>query len=946
MFRIAKWLIAATVLGACVIAVPQIASAQLIQVPPVPPDPVPAIPPGDDIILYVHGGPGSRLEEAGDLVAPLHRAGLAMGKRYTVISFDQPSQGYSSMVEPTAIVAPPPIITVACVPLTNACLNIPYETSYGLVAFNEDFVVAFINQLAASQPQLNLQNRNIYVIGGSSGGMLTLRLGRFRPDAPWLKKIVAWNPASVWTTYAGNLSQADSLLKGIAIGTGLGSSLKSYDPANRKSYFDTVFGSMQAILNVQPNPEEWYRGDRDRYDSTNSDSARTTPRRLEWTCKWPYIGGARLEQQEIYNEIGARWHWRLGTEELIFSFFNDQWPGPAPVAAVPSANRLYQQIVKPTLLVASDDDDWNEGALSVDTLKQVATNSATQSDFAKFLEVSGAAVDPALTVTLASIVTAAAVANPRFRWEDRWTQTSLVASDMHNTPGYFLPVLNTGHSIHNERPNFFATQIAAFLAGNPPPASTPLPLWPVVAIPPQVTKQPVMPPYDEPGCNYAPLSGVPAPEWQYLDFGSNSQTAANYLMAPAQLGGNFPDGSSPGTYGLRLGGGELGNGLVSDAAFGDPVSDLTDAAVAAYGGDGVTANAYADLAVTGRRAYGAFRAHPPTSAEVYASASTQPQFLVVNPASAQYASYEACFTGCGTLGPVIRNSLVSAANHGNVLVCQRTCKAKYPGAFRSTADPQRMQIAVNYAMARVYSVAYALRRPDLTQYWQSRAALKWITVSAEDDPPARPVNVPSGIQVFGLDGTPQPMSYPQFDQVVSLAAMPIVQPNQISSITVRYTIASPPSVSPVTIISPPHPVAAGSSVALAPTATAPATAAPLVAPATSAAAIQAVVLAASVCLTSDGKTCVAANTAMPAMGQKRAAIVTVTSAGHAAAGATVSVSGQGATAVTNAGGVAVVSYAGCVITVASPVGTPVASPAPCQGVVSMSGYPSISVSVP
>ena len=81
--------------------VPAAVPFKLDELPPAPP--IAAIPDKDDIILYLHGGPGSRLEEAGDLVKPLHDAGLARGKRYTVISFDQPSQGYSSMIDPDCI---------------------------------------------------------------------------------------------------------------------------------------------------------------------------------------------------------------------------------------------------------------------------------------------------------------------------------------------------------------------------------------------------------------------------------------------------------------------------------------------------------------------------------------------------------------------------------------------------------------------------------------------------------------------------------------------------------------------------------------------------------------------------------------------------------------------------------------------------------------------------
>jgi len=70
-----------------------------------PPETTPTIPDSDDIVLYIHGGPGSRLE-ASDLVGPLHAAGLAQGKRFTVIAFDHPRQGYSSMIDPLDVVPP------------------------------------------------------------------------------------------------------------------------------------------------------------------------------------------------------------------------------------------------------------------------------------------------------------------------------------------------------------------------------------------------------------------------------------------------------------------------------------------------------------------------------------------------------------------------------------------------------------------------------------------------------------------------------------------------------------------------------------------------------------------------------------------------------------------------------------------------------------------------
>jgi len=106
------------------------------QVGVLPATPVPSIPAGDDIILYVHGGPGSRLEEASDLVAPLQREGLAVGKHYTLISFDQISQGYSSMIDPDFLV-----------PQHQG--GVDY---YPLVQFSESTIVAFVDALHKITP--------------------------------------------------------------------------------------------------------------------------------------------------------------------------------------------------------------------------------------------------------------------------------------------------------------------------------------------------------------------------------------------------------------------------------------------------------------------------------------------------------------------------------------------------------------------------------------------------------------------------------------------------------------------------------------------------------------------------------------------------------------------------------------------------------------------------
>jgi pimeloyl-ACP methyl ester carboxylesterase len=614
------------------------------QVGVLPPEPRPAIPPGDDIILYLHGGPGSRLEEASDLVGPLLSAGLAKGKHYTLIAFDQPTQGYTSMVEPLELV-PKHVGGPFDCGIGKNCDNYP------LVVFSEVFILDFIDALDKIVP---VKNRNIYIIGGSTGGALTLRMGH-RPEE-WIKKIVAWNAASVWNTYTHGEAEG----KAFALNTGWGRAEENEDNGKRKDYFNEAFG--MPTPETQPNPEEWYRGNRADY-AANRDTQK--PLRAEWSCKFDYIVGSRLEQEEVYNPTYRRWHWRLGTEELIFSFFNDSWSGPANTASDDSGNANYLTIQKPTLLVTSDDDDWNEG------------------------ETAGI---------------------PR-HWEDRWTRTRLMAPKMKNTPGYTLYLPNTGHSIHNERPNLFAGQIVEFLS-TPAPNHGPLQVRPVFG-------NPNMP--DEPCRAQPPQFYDSSTFFRPIPELLENADSANVLARPAKHG-NFGDDKNPGDYSLRL-----KQPLRDVAREKNPTTALANAAAKYYAGDKVLGNGFADLSVTGRGAYDRFRSHQPTADEVLAQAE---RLVGRNP------------------------------------------------------DQARLRTAVQEALSRAYEVAWALRSPNEQQRFQLRRSLGWIGVSGEDDAPARPVNVPSGLPIFATDGKTQVSSYPQYELPVLAYGIKDVE------FHVRYTVAS------------------------------------------------------------------------------------------------------------------------------------------------------------
>jgi len=75
----------------------------------------------------------------------------------------------------------------------------------------------------------------------------------------------------------------------------------------------------------------------------------------------------------------------------------------------------------------------------------------------------------------------------------------------------------------------------------------------------------------------------------------------------------------------------------------------------------------------------------------------------------------------------------------------------------------RQAHAVLTAKIRAYKVAWVLRDPDLAEGCRLRPAWGWIAVSGEDDSPARPVNVSSGIPIYGPDGTTQISAHPQYE---------------------------------------------------------------------------------------------------------------------------------------------------------------------------------------
>jgi len=326
-----------------------------------PATPLPLLPWPDNIILFIHGH-SSRLEESLDLVSALQKVGREHGVPHTIIAMDLPCCGYSSMFDHTQVARP----EASDYDFPNKIAHVP------ILDFIEEFIVQFVNTL---EEQLTLQiqhiqDRIVAVIGGSLGGNMGLRLGR--RSEPWLQKIIAWSPASVWNSLAN--ATLDPIKAAI---------LKvPYERINedeqielRHDYFAQVFDGYKGEPAQAP---YWYRDG--------------------WPCKQTYIEMARHDRQEIYNASFRRWHWRVAYEQLIFSHLDPDTPGGPP---------RYKSIHSNMLLAAGSADN-----------------------------------DPFLGL---------------------YAPTQDIAQKMSNTSGRTLFLLETGHSIHNERPQVLALAIEKFL---------------------------------------------------------------------------------------------------------------------------------------------------------------------------------------------------------------------------------------------------------------------------------------------------------------------------------------------------------------------------------------------------------------------------------------------------------------------------------------------------
>lgn len=274
---------------------------------------------------------------------------------------------------PGAPILPPGIVPGIVIPPGTPLPDFEATGQTPLLDFIENFIVRFTETLDQKIP---VKNDFKAVMGGSLGGNMSFRLGR-RQGVPWLPKFIVWSPASIWNS----LGEGNDILKHIAPRRGWeGANAAHFAPGagDRAKFFGSWDEVILPVLIPMAQSDTW-----------TSDFYR---------CKKSMVAAARLDRHEVYDANFYAWHWRLGTEQLLYSHQTIDRATNRP---------RYMANQKPMFLSCGTED--------------------------------------------------------KVKFNDICPATQRTAPLMTMTPGKALFLDKTGHSLDNERRNFFARQIAEFL---------------------------------------------------------------------------------------------------------------------------------------------------------------------------------------------------------------------------------------------------------------------------------------------------------------------------------------------------------------------------------------------------------------------------------------------------------------------------------------------------
>lgn len=339
-----------------------------------PNDPDPVLAPNADVLIFVHGM-DSRAEEAEDLADALRTLAMAKGKNYTVISMDLPSSGYADNLDHCGIPRPRTGLGFcdSLFALGDPKEFPQYFDAHGqhnapVLDFIEDFVVSFVDTLETKVP---VKAKVRAVVGGSLGGNIGFRLGR-RQDVPWIRNIVAWSPASVW----------DSRADGVVVGP----SHVSLDHLSVKTTWMNAGGNPDELNETEAKRAQFFNVSFDRPYLDPLPIPKTTQAETwtsdRWPCKRSSITAARLDRLETYDQNFRLWHWRLASEQLIYSHTADG----------PNGQRLYKSNATHMMLMCGEDDDFT-GANICSSTQKIAADMNLTPGRAIFMQNTGHALD-------------------------------------------------------------------------------------------------------------------------------------------------------------------------------------------------------------------------------------------------------------------------------------------------------------------------------------------------------------------------------------------------------------------------------------------------------------------------------------------------------------------------------------------------------------------------
>jgi hypothetical protein len=295
------------------------------------PEPPPVIGPDAEVLVFVHGM-DSRAEEAADITHALFSRRGGSSRNLVVIAMDLPTSGYADNLDydrvsplsaigapkltplPVPVPIPPPVHAVAVPifvalglppppPVIPPLTPIPDFGATGqtpLLDFIENFVVRFVDAVDGQAP---IKGNVKAVMGGSLGGNISFRLGR-RLNLPWLPAVVAWSPASIWSS----LGEGADVLKHLGPREAW-QSANNRDPSDpndlgpaRSALRRDFFGGWDKAIvpGLIPAQSETWASD-------------------WWPCKRSSVAAARLDRHETYGPRFLSWHWRLAAEQLLYS---------------------------------------------------------------------------------------------------------------------------------------------------------------------------------------------------------------------------------------------------------------------------------------------------------------------------------------------------------------------------------------------------------------------------------------------------------------------------------------------------------------------------------------------------------------------------------------------------------------------------------------------------